>query len=164
MENVHTINYNRYCIAEKFGLGKVWQFGPWFTKLKPSKLVITYIKLSFVKYSKEIRFVKLPLPSFPAVRYLPHGGSYFFSHLWHVTSFTMTYLSILSPLCHMYSRNNDHYLNVNILYVTRFAKTQHNDAFVEIQIFASVSSIYLKLCSVAISVLYCKYFLSYKAI
>ena len=47
-------------------------------------------------------------------------------------------------------------------YVTRFAKTRHNDAFLEIQIFASVSSIYLKLCSVVISMLYCKYFSSYK--
>ena len=47
--------------------------------------------------------------------------------------------------------------------VTRFAKTRHNDAFLEIQIFASVSSIYLKLCSVAIPKLYCKHFLSYKA-
>ena len=36
------------------------------------------------------------------------------------------------------------------LYVTQFAKTRHNNAFLEIQIFASVSSIYLKLCSVAI--------------
>ena len=42
-----------------------------------------------------------------------------------------------------------------VIYVIRFAKTQHNDAFLEIQIFASVSSIYLKLCSVVISVLYC---------
>ena len=49
------------------------------------------------------------------------------------------------------------------IYVTGFAKTQHNDAFLEIQIFASVSSIYLKLCSVVISMLYCKYFSSYKA-
>ena len=39
-------------------------------------------------------------------------------------------------------------------------KTRHNDAFMEIQIFASLSSIYLKLCSVVIS---CKHFLSYKA-
>ena len=51
----------------------------------------------------------------------------------------------------------------NCTYVTRFAKTQHNDAFLEIQIFASVSSVYLKLCSVAIPMLYCKYFSSYKA-
>ena len=49
------------------------------------------------------------------------------------------------------------------LFVTQFAKTQHNDAFLEIQIFASVSSIFLKLCSVVIPMLYCKYFLSYKA-
>ena len=49
------------------------------------------------------------------------------------------------------------------LYVTHFAKTRHNDAFLEIQIFASLSSIYLKLCSVAIPMLYCKYFSSYKA-
>ena len=47
--------------------------------------------------------------------------------------------------------------------VTRFAKTRHNDAFLEIHIFASVSSIYLKLCFVVISMLYCKYFSSYKA-
>ena len=47
-------------------------------------------------------------------------------------------------------------------YVTRFAKTRHNDAFLEIQIFASTNSIYLKLCSVVISMLYCKYFSSYK--
>ena len=52
---------------------------------------------------------------------------------------------------------------LNVKYVTRFAKTRHNGAFLEIQIFASVSSIYLKLCSVAISMLYCKYFSSYKA-
>ena len=52
---------------------------------------------------------------------------------------------------------------ITSLYVTWFAKTQQNDAFLEIQIFASVSSIYLKLCSVAIPMLYCKYFLSYKA-
>ena len=49
------------------------------------------------------------------------------------------------------------------LYVTRFAKTRHNDAFLEIQIFASMNSIYLKLCSVVISMLYCKYFSRYKA-
>ena len=48
-------------------------------------------------------------------------------------------------------------------YVTRFAKTQHNDAFLEIHIFALVSSIFLKLCSVAMPMLYCKYFSSYKA-
>ena len=48
-------------------------------------------------------------------------------------------------------------------YVTRFAKTRHNDAFLEIQIFASINSIYLKLCSVVISMLYCKYFSNYKA-
>ena len=47
--------------------------------------------------------------------------------------------------------------------MTRFAKTRHNDAILEIQIFASVSSIYLKLCSVAIPMLYCKYFSSYEA-
>ena len=47
-------------------------------------------------------------------------------------------------------------------YVTRFAKTWHNDAFLEIQSFASVSSIYLKLFSVAIPMLYYKYFSSYK--
>ena len=51
----------------------------------------------------------------------------------------------------------------NIIYVTQFAKTQHNDAFLEIQIFASMNSIYLKLCAVVISILYCKYFLRYKA-
>ena len=50
-----------------------------------------------------------------------------------------------------------------ILYVTGFAKTRHNDAFLEIEIFASVGSIYLKLCSVVLSMLYCKYFSSYKA-
>ena len=43
------------------------------------------------------------------------------------------------------------------------AKTRHNDTFLEIQIFASVSLIFLKLCSVAIPMLYRKYFLSYKA-
>ena len=48
-------------------------------------------------------------------------------------------------------------------FVTWFAKTWHNGAFLEIQIFASVSSIYLKLCSVATPMLYCKHFLSYKA-
>ena len=42
-----------------------------------------------------------------------------------------------------------------VVYVTRFAKTQHNDAFLEFQIFASMSFMYLKLCSVAISMLYC---------
>ena len=51
----------------------------------------------------------------------------------------------------------------NCVYVTRCTKTQHNDAFLEIQIFPSVSSIYLKLCSVVIPMLYCKYFSSYKA-
>ena len=52
---------------------------------------------------------------------------------------------------------------IRIPNVTRFAKTRHNDAFVEIQIFASMNSINLKLCSVVISMLYCKYFSSYKA-
>ena len=42
------------------------------------------------------------------------------------------------------------------IFVTRFAKTRHNGAFLEIQIIASVGSIYLKLCSVAIPMLYCK--------
>ena len=41
------------------------------------------------------------------------------------------------------------------IYVTRFAKSRHNDAFLEFQIFASVNFVYLKLCSVAISMLYC---------
>ena len=49
------------------------------------------------------------------------------------------------------------------IYVTQFAKIRHNDAFLEIQIFVSLSSIYLKVCSVAIPTLYCKYFSSYKA-
>ena len=40
--------------------------------------------------------------------------------------------------------------------MTRFAITRRNDAFLEIQIFASLSSIYLKLCSVAIPMLYCR--------
>ena len=40
-------------------------------------------------------------------------------------------------------------------YVTGFAKTRHNDAFLEFQIIAQVSFMYLKLCSVAISMLYC---------
>ena len=44
------------------------------------------------------------------------------------------------------------------MYVTRFAKTRHNGAFLEIRIFASINFIYLKLCSVVISMLYCKYF------
>ena len=35
-------------------------------------------------------------------------------------------------------------------YVTRSAKTRHNDAFLEIDIFASVCFMYLKLCSVLI--------------
>ena len=51
----------------------------------------------------------------------------------------------------------------SMTFVTRFAKTRHNDVFWEIQIFVSVSSIYLKLCSVAIPMLYCKYFSSYMA-
>ena len=33
------------------------------------------------------------------------------------------------------------------MYVTLFANGWHNDAFLEIQIFASVSFMYLKLCS-----------------
>ena len=45
-----------------------------------------------------------------------------------------------------------------ITYVIRFAKTRHNDVFLEIQIVASMSSIYLKLCSVATPMLYCKSF------
>ena len=46
------------------------------------------------------------------------------------------------------------------IYVTRFAKIRHNDAFLEIQIFTSMNSIYLKLCSVVISMVYCKDFSS----
>ena len=38
-----------------------------------------------------------------------------------------------------------------------------NIMMLEIQIFASVNSIYLKLCSVAVPMLYCKYFLNDKA-
>ena len=48
-------------------------------------------------------------------------------------------------------------------YMTRFAKTRHNDTFLEIQIFASACSIYPKLSSVMISMLYCKQFLRNKA-
>ena len=48
-------------------------------------------------------------------------------------------------------------------YQTQFAKNWHNNAFLAIRIFASVSSIYLKLCSVIITLLYCKYFSRYKA-
>ena len=53
-------------------------------------------------------------------------------------------------ICSMY--------NSIIVYVTvtQYVKTQHNDTFLEIQIFASVSYIYLKLCSVVVSMLYCK--------
>ena len=47
--------------------------------------------------------------------------------------------------------------------MTRFAKTQHNDAFLEIQVSPPVSSICLKVCSVVISILYCKYF-SFEAV
>ena len=50
------------------------------------------------------------------------------------------------------------YQLVYIVIVTQFATTQHNDAFLEIQSFASASFIYLKLCSIAIPMLYCKYF------
>ena len=54
-----------------------------------------------------------------------------------------------------------------LLYVTRFAKTQHNaqhnGTFLKIQVFASLSSVYLKLYSVVLSMLYYKYILSYKA-
>ena len=49
------------------------------------------------------------------------------------------------------------------LNVSRFAKTRHNEHIFGNPDFASVDSIYLKLCSVTISTLYCKYFLSYKA-
>ena len=55
------------------------------------------------------------------------------------------------------------YTLISIQYVTWFAKTRRDDAFLEIQAFASVSSIYLNLCSVAIPMLYCKYYSSYKA-
>ena len=48
-------------------------------------------------------------------------------------------------------------------FLTGFAKTRHYDAFLEIQIFASVSYICLKLCSVVISMLYCKEFSNSKA-
>ena len=58
---------------------------------------------------------------------------------------------------------NGYAFNKQLSFVTRFAKTQHNDEFLEIQIFASMNSIYLKFCSVVISMLYCKYFSSYKA-
>ena len=65
---------------------------------------------------------------------------------------------------HMYSRLFNMYVCIQVCtYVTRFAKTRHNGALLQIQIFASVRSIYLKLCSVAIPMLYCKYFSSYKA-
>ena len=44
----------------------------------------------------------------------------------------------------------------HIPYVTGFAIIQHSDVFLETQIFASVSSIlYLKLCPVVTSMLYC---------
>ena len=43
-----------------------------------------------------------------------------------------------------------------IIFVTRSAKTWHNSAFLEIDIFASVCFMYLKLCSVLISSQYCK--------
>ena len=53
---------------------------------------------------------------------------------------------------------------LNSVYVAQFTKTRHNDAYLEIQIFALVSSIYLQwLYSVAIPMLYCEYFSSYKA-
>ena len=42
--------------------------------------------------------------------------------------------------------------------MTRFAKIRHNGAFLEIQIFASVSSVYLELCAVALPMLYCNTF------
>ena len=53
--------------------------------------------------------------------------------------------------------------SLQCVYDTPFAKTQNNDAFLEIQVFKSVSFVYLKLCSVTILMLYYKYFLSYKA-
>ena len=60
--------------------------------------------------------------------------------------------------CHKWSEGSF----TSVINVTRFAKTRHNDAFLEIQIFASMNSINLKLCSVVISMLYYKYFSSYK--
>ena len=44
----------------------------------------------------------------------------------------------------------------NVINVTRSAKTRHNSAFLEIDIFASVCFMYLKLCSVLVSSQYCK--------
>ena len=69
---------------------------------------------------------------------------------------------VSSYLYKWYSTITTILLPIFILYVTRFAKIRH-DTFLEIQIFASVSSIFLKFCSVAISMVYCEYFLSYKA-
>ena len=64
-----------------------------------------------------------------------------------------------TEIIYVYTRN----VAMVMTYVTRFAKTRHNDAFLEIQIYTSVSSVYLKLCALAIPMLYCKYFSSYKA-
>ena len=61
------------------------------------------------------------------------------------------------------SKSDKSLVKTYLAFVTRFAKTRHNDAFLDFQIFASVSSIYLKLCSVVVLMLYCKYFSSYKA-
>ena len=53
--------------------------------------------------------------------------------------------------------------SLQCVYVTPFAKTRNNDAFLEIQVFTSVSSVYLKLCSVTIPICITNIFLSYKA-
>ena len=72
--------------------------------------------------------------------------------------------TILAMYCGNTRRKVNRYASENgMTNVTRFAKTRHNYAFMEIQIFVSVGSIYLKLCSVVISMLYCKYFSGYKA-
>ena len=76
----------------------------------------------------------------------------------------------VKPLCKFHAElikcHNRMYKFVTFkLHVTRLVKTQHNDAFLDIQIFvqAIASSICLKLCSVVLSMLYCKYVSSYKA-
>ena len=78
----------------------------------------------------------------------------------------MKYLATLffDNMYNFSSIHTTHAERINQIFVTQFAKTCHNAGFLEIQIIASVNSIHLKLYSVVISMLYCKYFLSYKAI
>ena len=148
--------------------GNVWQGGSLanlanrfkFAKLKPSKLFHLKLARAYIgschSPCNELYEVRFKFGIIAAVY------SYSYANF-HMLVSTQPLLAPLTPvpIDQRISCQNPSHRFLNMLYkahhiVTRSAKTRHNSAFLEIDIFASVCFMYLKLCSVLISSQYCK--------